>query len=173
MTKHQKMVGRIAAALAGCIVASASHAGTFSDTLPQFSGSGANTVQTVGVFTFDLAGQAVTSSRIDGTFGNSLVSSTSVHSVFADGILVASCSDKTAFCWTTGPEAWSYEFTGAELDIFADGQVVLTTEQTDCCTVRLGTTTLSGVTSPVPEPETFGMLIAGLGILAALKRRRG
>src|SRR6185436_18429086 len=28
------------------------------------------------------------------------------------------------------------------------------------------------VTMPVPEPETYGMMIAGLGILAMLSRRR-
>ncbi len=31
---------------------------------------------------------------------------------------------------------------------------------------------LSGVTAPVPEPETYAMLLAGLGLVGAVSRRR-
>ncbi|WP_229487728.1 PEP-CTERM sorting domain-containing protein [Pseudoduganella lutea] len=172
MIKH-RLFNRIAAVFAGLVVASASHAGTFSDSLPEFSGTGANGVETVGMFTFSVpANETILSARIDGTFGNSEITSTSVHSVYADGILIASCADMASFCWSTGPEAWSYSFSGAELGIFADGQVVITTDQTDCCTVRLGAMTLTGVTAAVPEPGTYAMLLAGLGLLTAVKRRK-
>ncbi|MYM21051.1 PEP-CTERM sorting domain-containing protein [Duganella sp. FT135W] len=166
-------IGRIAAIVAALALAPATQAGTFSGSLPEFDGSGANGVETVGTIMFSIpSGEMAVSAVLSGMFGNSTVSSTSIHTVWADGVLVASCPDSSAYCWTTGPQAWSHTFTGAELSIFADGQVVITTNQTDCCVVREGEMSLRGVTAPVPEPESGLMLLAGLGLLSLLKRRR-
>lgn len=158
--------------LAAGMAVSAS-AGTFNASLPEFSGDGTNTTQVMGTFNFVIpAGESTVYAMISGMFGNSVTSSTSVHDVYADGILVASCPTKTSFCWQTGPQAWSYTFTGAELSIFDDGQVVMTSTQTDCCVVREGAMELVGRTAPVPEPETYALMLAGLGALALVSRRR-
>lgn len=151
----------------------ASHAGTFSATLGEFNGDGSNTTQTWGTMTFAIpSGEAAISAMLSGTFGNSQVGSTSVHDVFADGILVASCPSQSAACWNGGPSVWSHTFTGAELSIFNDGIVIMTTTQNDCCVVREGALSLSGVTAAVPEPETFAMMLAGLGLLGFAARRK-
>ena len=120
-------LARLAALALAAGLTGAAHAGSFSATLPEFNGDGSNTTQTMGTFTFVIpAGETTTGATVSGTFGNSATTSTSVHDVFADGILVASCPDKLAFCWITGPVAWSHTFTAAELGIFADGMVVRT-----------------------------------------------
>ena len=154
-------------------VAAASHAGTFSATLGQFDGSGNNITETWGTLSFAIPlGETAVSATLFGAFGNNNASSTSVHDVFADGILVASCPTTTSTCWNSGPNAWSHTFTGAELSIFNDGMVVMTTTQNDCCVVREGALSLRGITAAVPEPETYAMLLAGLGVMGAVARRR-
>lgn len=158
----------LAAGLAGV-----AQAGSFSDTLPEFNGTGANITENMGTFNFTIPlGETTISASVSGTFGNSQTTSTSVHSVFADGILVASCPDRLAFCWTTGPVAWSHNFTGAELAIFADGMVVMTSTQTDCCVVREGAMSLRGLTAAVPEPSTYALMLAGIAAVGMFARRR-
>lgn len=162
--------------VAAGFAATAAQAGTISLTLPEFNGPDpASTPLTVTVGTFSFAvpaGETVVGATIFGQFGNSFTSSTAVQTVMADGIALATCPDSASFCWTRGPEAWSYTFTGAELGIFADGSVVVTDNQTGCCVIRLGETKLELTTAPVPEPETYAMMVAGLGILGAVARRR-
>lgn len=149
----------------------ASHAGTFSATLGEFNGNGTNTTETWGTLSFAIPlGESTISAVLFGTLGNSVNPSTSVHDVFADGILVASCPSTASPCYGGGPNAWSYTFSGAELSIFSDGMVVMTTTQNAPYVVREGALSLSGVTAPVPEPETFAMMLAGLGLLGFAAR---
>lgn len=172
------LTGRLAALLIAASFASGSYAGSFSATLPEFSGDGTNTTQILGTFVFDVPiGETVTSAELQGHFGNSVVPTTSIHDVYADGILVASCALHESPCWHLpgDPDPWHHDFTGAELSIFADGKVVMTTTQYDCCEfaiVREGAMTLQGLTSPVPEPTTGALVLAGLsGITLAVRRR--
>jgi hypothetical protein len=64
-------------------------------------------------------------------------------------------------------------FRDAELSIFADGMVVMTSTQHDCCEfaiVREGAMTLQGLTSPVPEAGTGLLSLAGLAGVALVVR---
>jgi hypothetical protein len=170
--------GRIAALLVAACFAHGVHAGSFSATLPEFSGDGTNTTQVLGTFVFSVPiGETVTSAELEGHFGNSIAPTTSVHDVFADGILVASCASHESPCWPLpgDPDPWHYVFTGAELSIFSDGEVVMTTTQYDCCDfaiVREGPMTLQGLTSPVPEPASCILMLAGVAGVALASRRR-
>lgn len=166
-----RSLGMLAAAAA---MAGAAHAGTFSAGLGEFNGSGANITESWGTMVFAIApGEIADSATLSGMFGNSVTSSTSVHAVYADGIEVARCASESDFCWTTGPEAWSYTFTGSELSIFNDGAVEITTTQFACCVVREGELSLRGTTVPVPEPGTYALMALGLaGVAVAARRRR-
>lgn len=151
------------------------NAGVFSASLPEFNGNGANGTESWGTLTFSIPlGESAVSAVLSGVFGNSQNATTSVHSVFADGILVASCPNTSALCWGSGPNPWSYTFSGAELSIFNDGMVVMTTTQTDCCVVREGALSLRGTTdaSSVPEPSAMALALAGLLALRSTSRRR-
>ena len=170
--------GRIAALLMAAGFASGSHAGSFSATLPEFSGDGSNTIQILGTFVFNVpVGETTTWAELQGHFGNSVAPTTSIHDVYADGILVASCATHESPCWPLpgDPDPWHYVFTGGELSIFADGEVVMTTRQYDCCEfaiVREGVMNLHGLTSPVPEPAGCALALAGLvGVTLAVRRR--
>ena len=171
--KNLFKINRFCVLAVALAIATSAQAGSFSSSLPEFNGAGTNTTADWGTMTFSIPlGEVTTYAFLSGQFGNSVTGSTSVHDVYADGILVASCPDQGSFCWTTGPESWSYTFTGSELSIFNDGMVVMTTNQTDCCTVREGELSLRGLTAPIPEPEAYAMLLAGLGLLGGIARRR-
>ncbi len=168
-----------ASCVATCMLAAgASQAGTLTSTLPSYDGDGVvGATETIGTFDFSVpAGQSVIGATISGFFGHALTPSTAAQEIYADNVLVATCV-YLADCWTNeeAPLPWSYTFTGAELGIFADGQVVLTDKQTDCCIIRLSETTLqvfTDTTPAVPEPETYALMLGGLAVVAWAARRR-
>lgn len=170
-----KSLIRASCLAATVLAASASQAGTFSSKLPAFDGAGNTGVtETIGTFLLTLTpGESVVSATISGFFGNVNSSSTAAQEIYADGIKVATCAYKAA-CWSNldDPIPWSYTFAADQFGIFADGKVVLTDKQTNCCVIHLDETTLSGITAAVPEPETYALMLGGLGALAWVSRRR-
>ena len=153
-----------------------SAASTYILALPEFSGGAwTNTTNTYTVGSFDFtiaAGETIVGATVTGTFGNSIDTTTALQNVMLGGIQVASCASQTAFCWLTGPEPWTYTFAPGELAIFSSGSVILTDQQTGCCVIRLGQTNLLLTTAPVPEPATYAMMMAGLGLLGFTAWRR-
>lgn len=160
-------------AIAAMAIATVAQATTIIVSLPEFNGDGTITAQTVGTFNFVIpAGEHVVTARIDGQFGNSVTPSTATQTDLLDGVTVANCAGPGNFCWDSGPEAWSHVFFSSELAIFGDGNATLVANQTDCCVVRLGVSTLTLTTASVPEPATWGLMIVGFGLVGASTRRR-
>ena len=164
----------------GCALAtvltSAVSAQNIVQTLPEFNG-GSNYpfVWAVGTFNYVIpAGHNIMWARVSGQFGNSVVSSTAAQDLYVDGIKVATCVYRSPTCWSGGPEQWTYNFTSSEFGALADGSANFYSDQTDCCVVRLGATTLEIQTqATVPEPSTVALVASGLvGMLALVRRRQ-
>ena len=158
------------------LVTSTVRAQNIVQTLPAFNG-GSNYpfVWPVGTFNYTIpSGHNILWARISGQFGNSVVSSTAAQDLYLDGIKVASCAYQSPTCWQRGPELWSYNFSSSEFGVLADGSASFVSDQTNCCVVRLGATTLEIQTQAVvPEPSTVVLLAGGLvGMLAVVRRRQ-
>jgi hypothetical protein len=103
----------------------------------------------VGSFDYgqELGGGRVSSATISGTFGNSVVGSTSGVDVFLDGVLIAR-AEPYGPAWNGGG-SWSHTLTESELQVLQDGSAQLTAVQTNEFVIRLGATRL--------EMETGGL----------------
>lgn len=152
------------------------HASVYSDSLSEFSYDGGPSFpspeQTVGTFVFGVpSAETIVSATLDGTFGNSVASSSAPFQIFLDSIFVGECVVNTA-CFYGGLTPFS--FSVSDLSIFDDGEAVLSIIQTGEAITRLGATTLSleTRTSEVPLPAGFALLGSALVLAGAFTRRR-
>lgn len=131
----------------------------------------------VGTFTFSLpSGATITSASIGGTYGTAALStSTAGFDVSVDGTVVTACVPGAANCWVGGAPLRAFDI-ALPNSVFAsllDGSADLGIIQTNNTVVRYGTPTLTiNFTTGVPEPATWGMMIAGFGIVGGTMRRR-
>ena len=145
------------------------------DTLPEFSFGGGPTfptaAQNMGTFNYVIpAGEEIVSAMLNGTFGNSVATSSAPHRVFGDGSLVAACGGPP--CTSAGLVPWTFNF--SDFSNLQDGSLVMTTIQDSPAFIREGNMKLTIETQPVlaSEPGTltlFGLGLAGLGYM---RRRR-
>lgn len=71
----------------------------------------------------------------------------------------------------TGSMGWTIDFAGSNLDFFAPHlKVQFLTLATD--TRKTGDLLSRDITTPIPEPEIYALLAAGLGLMGWIARRR-
>ena len=166
------MKSKILAAAIMLGLATSAQAATYSFTAAEYNGNGSLGAALVQTWNVVLnAGEHVVSASFASTWGNSTVPNTSVGDVTVGGNTVGSCS-RVEPCWSSSsPTAFSYTFTGAQFASLL-GSVDLFYNQTDCCVIRLGTSTLTIQTSVVPIPAAGALLFPAIGGLVALRARR-
>jgi hypothetical protein len=146
-------------------------------TLPEFNGAGLADIgvpRTVGDFLYVLpAGEDIVFARYESTLGNTTVPNTAIMDVFVDGILVGQCVDMADPCWIgTLTVPFEHTFAPGEFAALADGVATLTVLQLECCTIRLGESTLTIHTASVPAPWAVVLLASGLAGLVSLRGAR-
>ena len=161
-------------AAAALFVATSAPAAIIVANLPEFSGGGSIGAQAAGTFTYVIpVGDVITGVVFVGGFGNTAASSTAPEILTLDGVTVATCG--TSEGCTESPVPIVYFFDTTLFGLFTDGSAALVATQTDCCAVRLkaSTLTITTITSGVPEPVSWALLVTGFAISgAALRRRR-
>ena len=166
----RKNILKMALFAAATVLPSLAAAQTF--TLPEFNGDGNNGAITIGTFTF-APGQTFTTALFQSNLGNSVIDSSSTGFLTLDGITVGTCPS-TGACFNGPGLPISFAFSPGDLFNFADGSATLVYNQTGCCVIRLGesTLTLRAVQGAVPEPGTWAMMLIGFGAVGVSLRYR-
>jgi PEP-CTERM motif len=154
--------------------AAATASAQYTSTLPDFDGNGSNGLVVVGMYTL-VPSSGINFAMISGTFGNnSGATNTALEDIFLDGVLVASCSSQTDPCWNSPSiTPWSFTLSPSDYSIFSDGQAVLSINQTGCCVIREGPTTLQVNAVATPEPASMTLIATGLvGVFGFARRKR-
>jgi hypothetical protein len=143
-------------------------------TLPEFNGNGTVANTFIGTFSYVIpAGETIVSATFESTFGNTQVNSSATGDVTVDGVIVGSCPGDGNPCWNGPGAPITYNFLSSEFTLLADGSADLFYNQTDCCTIRLGASTLTITTAAsdgVPEPSTWAMMLLGFGLVGGAVR---
>ena len=175
MQKRYLILGFLVMLLCGARQASAV---VIVDTLPEFSGEFHDAGEsyplapmTIGTFIYDVPeGDVIDSGTLEGRFGNSQGGNTAPLDVLLNDLIVAQCAPGGSSCTQLPQEAFSFNFSKIQFQYLEQKPVNLRAVQTGPGTLRLGPTTLTIQTKPVPEPSTI--LLLGMGLLSLLSRRR-
>jgi hypothetical protein len=153
--------------------ASTGQAATRIYTAPVANGGGPGVVLVTSWNVMLDPGEVITSATFASTFGNSSAPSSAIGALSVGGVTVATCDGPGSSCWDGPITPISYSFAPSEFGALT-GMVDFVYDQTDCCEIRLGASTLQLETSTlaVPEPSTWGLLIAGFGAVGLATRRR-
>lgn len=160
----------LAAALAASTIATSANATTIVSTLPEYNGNGNIANTAIGAFNYVIPlGETIISATFASSFGNSTVSSSAEGQVTLDGVVAGTCTSSGLCSGSTVP--FTYNFLPGQFSLLADGSASLFYNQTGCCVIRLGKSTLTIETGAVPEPATWLMMILGFGAIGAAMRR--
>jgi opacity protein-like surface antigen len=170
----KKIFAACTAAAALVAAAAPANAAVIVVNLGEYNGDGTNGPANVGTFNYVIpVGQTIVSALFESSFGNSVVDSSSTGTVSLDGITVGACAGPGNPCWDGPGAAISYSFLASEFAALADGSANLVYNQTDCCVIRLGKSTLTITTrGGVPEPAAWAMMLAGFGLVGGAMRKR-
>jgi hypothetical protein len=160
-------LGLAGAASAATVVGSFDAASTSTVAFIDFSGT--------GTFSYELAVTPTTTNKLKLTFAKPIAGSFSnlSYSIFDGATLMQSASINTAAtAYTFNDNAAA--FANVQLDaghkysLFLNGDA--TTNSSNFAQFKI--TASTGTIAAVPEPETYAMLLAGLGLMGAIAKRR-